>query len=354
MDWIYELPASVPRFLNQLKSDQHPGFFHYSLSGDIPEHNSSWGLGQTVFATKILHILDLLDNLPDDQHRDLTNFINGFKHSDHTIFDPLIKRRAWLTEKIQAFTSTRFNNFFHQLVISAETRQSMNALHLLNQPAVSPTKFVPATTAHIDKFLSSLDWSKPWAAGSHFSHLMFFLQHSRQTNSQPLIRHATSWLNNIERADGTWHTGHPNTQHRINGAMKVITGLRAANLKPLSQPQSLIDLALQVPTADDACSNFNSIYVLADASRALPNYRAADIKRFAQQRLAIYRQHYWPKLGGFSFFPRHANTHYYGAKITRGLAEPDIHGTIMFLWGVSLIRQLLDLNHQLKFNQLDS
>jgi len=49
--------------------------------------------------------------------------------------------------------------------------------------------------------------------------------------------------------------------------------------------------------------------------------------------------------------PHKTNIYYYGAKITRGLNEPDIHGTCMFLWGISIISQILEIDQELGFKE---
>lgn len=81
------------------------------------------------------------------------------------------------------------------------------------------------------------------------------------------------------------------------------------------------------------------------------NYRIKEIKEFAFERLGIYKQYYYSKIGGFSFLPHKANVNYYGAKLTKELSEPDIHGTCMFLWGTSIISKILGIEKKLKFKE---
>lgn len=68
-------------------------------------------------------------------------------------------------------------------------------------------------------------------------------------------------------------------------------------------------------------------------------------------RLNIYKQYYYPKIGGFSFKKNQTNRYYYGALITKGKNEPDIQGTVMFLCGISLIAQILKIDKKLNFNE---
>jgi hypothetical protein len=134
-------------------------------------------------------------------------------------------------------------------------------------------------------------------------------------------------------------------KEKINRVMKIITGLDVAGKVNFKYLEKLIDLYLSVKSDRHACDNFNIVYVLKYANKLADfNYRYNEIKEFALKRLDIYRQYYYPEIGGFSFLPNKANIYYYGAKITKGLNEPDIHGTVMFLWGVSIIVQILKIN----------
>ena len=67
-------------------------------------------------------------------------------------------------------------------------------------------------------------------------------------------------------------------------------------------------------------------------------------------RLQIYKCYYWPEKGGFSFFEKRANKNYYDANISKGLAEPDIHGTHLFLWGIAIITRILKVEESFKLS----
>lgn len=364
INWIFKLKEKVPQFLEKLKGKKNPGFFHYSLSGDLYDENIKWGLGNTVFAIKIYYTLGLLDKLSEKDKQDMINFTKSFQTKKENIYDPLIKRKTFLREKLSAVKNRNFNNFLHQQVIRAETRQSISALKLLGEkPGISYLKF-PKTKEKTKKYLRKLDWKKPWGAGSHFSHLVFFLQNSELGNKKELIDFAIKWINKQQNPqDGAWYQGHPSLQQKINGAMKIITGLKVAEKMNFKYPEKLINLCLPphqklwcggVSAKNDnhACDNFNIIYVLHYANKVTGNnYRVNEIKEFAQDRLEIYKRYYFPEIGGFSFLPNKANIYYYGAKITKGFNEPDIHGTCIFLWGISIIAQILEINKELGFKE---
>lgn len=354
--WVFELKEKVPKFLEKLKGKESPGFFHYVLSGDLYDENIKWGLGNTVFAVKIYYTLDLLDNLPKAERKTMADFIKSFQRKDGMIYDPLVKREAFLREKLSAIKNLDFNNFFHQQTLKAETRQSISALKFLGEkPEIFYQKF-PKTKKEIEKYLSKLNWQKPWGAGSHFSHLVFFLKNSDLKDKEYLINFSIDWINKLQNSrDGSWYKGNPDLQQKVNGAMKIITGLKVADKMDFQYSDKLIDLCLSAKNNEQACDNFNIIYVIHYANKiTCGKYRIDEIKKFAQDRLKIYKNYYFSEIGGFSFLPNKTNICYYGAKLTKGLKEPDIHGTVMFLWGISMIAPILGFDKKLGFKELIS
>jgi len=353
INWILELKEKAPQFLEKLKTRQVPGFFRYSLSGDLEGENIKWGLGNAAFGVKIYYTLDLLNALPEKEKNNIAQFIKSFQAPDGSIFDPLIKKKALLRNVLSALKNLGFNNLFGQETIRAETRQAISALGLLGEKPDIPYQNFPKTKKEIEEYLKKLNWQKPWGAGSHFSHLIFFLKNSNLKNKEDLIDFSINWVNKLQNPkDGSWYRGRPTLQQKINGAMKIITALKVANRMKFQYPEKLIDLCLLAKNGEQACDNFNIIYVLFYANEvAGKSYRFEEIKGFAKKRLAIYQEYYYPEIGGFSFLPEGANIYYYNAKLTRGLNEPDIHGTAMFLWGISIIAQILGIEDKLGFKE---
>lgn len=352
-DWIFQLKKTVPRFLERMKGTTTPGFFRYSLTGDAVSEREHWGLGNTVFATKIYDTLDALDALPQTTRDDMTQFILSFQSPNGMIFDPLIARRAFWRDKLSSLKHRDFQNFSHTQTVRAETRQALSALNLLDVKLDVYPSDLPRNQEGVTRYLERLDWSRPWNAGSHFSHLLFFLAQSDLAQKQELIDAAVTWLGSIaDSQTSCWFKGHPSLQQKINGAMKVLTGLKAANSLTIDEPQKLIDTALGASNDRQACDQFNVVYVLKYARESAgKTYREEEIRRFVIDRLEQYQSYYWPEVGGFSYFLGKSNDIYYNAAVSRGLAEPDIHGTVMFLWGIALISQILEIDTKLGFKE---
>lgn len=360
IDWLFDLKEKVPQFLERLKGERIPGFSRYSLSGDLYDENIKWGLGNAVFAAKIYYTLDMIDLLPETEIRSIISFIKSFQKSDGSIYDPLISRKVSVINRLYAAKDLDFSNFWGQKTKRAETRQSFSALQLLNSRPDLPYLQIPYTRDGIDKYLSSLDWSKPYGAGSHFSHLLFFLHINKEMfntykeSTDDFIDYAIAWVNKLQSAeDGSWYRGRNiSLPQKINGAMKVITGLKAVGKPSFKYPEKLIDLCLSTTSLEQACDTLDVIYVIHYANKLTKgNYRYKDIQDFCYRWLRICKEHYIPDIGGFSFFKHRANQYYYGAKITKGLNEPDIHGTVLLLWGIALISQILGIDKELGFKE---
>lgn len=360
-EWLINLKSDVTEFLNQLRTEECPGFYKYTLSGDIYGLEHKWGLGNSVFATKIYH---MIGNLTENEKEKLSSFILSFQKNNGYIFDDFIDKRDIPSRiKTQLKNIIRNGNFSEIRQLSnpprrvAETRQSIAALIMLNKKPLRPFSDIPENIQETKNYLERLDWNNPWSAGSHFSHLLFFLYYNKKLfnydkydKNEVLIDYAIKWVNKLQsEKDGCWHKNEISNQLKVNGAMKILTGLRVVNkLDTLKFTEKIIDTCLETINDQEACSHFNIIYVLYECSR-LTDYRNQEIKQYALNKLKNYREYYYPKIGGFSFKKNLSNDYYLGIKLANSKNEPDIHGTVMFLWGITLILKILGLD--LKLNE---
>jgi hypothetical protein len=355
-DWVFTLKPNVLKFLDEMKSHKRRGYFRYSYSGDLYDERRKWNAGASVFAMKIYYTLGIKK---DQAIEDAAQYIKSFQKTNGLIYDDLICRKTFLRNMFVSLKNRSFTNLLNEQYKRAETRQCYSALMLYGKLPDNVSLFVPKDERDVDSYLSSLSWDEPWGAGSHFSHLMFFLTLALKTKKiknetcEYLGDCAIKWVNHLQHPeDGAWYLANPGLQQKINGAMKIISGLIAVDRIDFDYPEKLIDLCLGSVNDQNACDNFNIIFVLNYAAKLLDrNYRQSDIEKFALQRLNIYRKHYHNDKNGFSFYPDRANDIYCGARITRALNEPDIHGTVLFLWGISIIVQLLGMEKELKFRE---
>ena len=118
-------------------------------------------------------------------------------------------------------------------------------------------------------------------------------------------------------------------------------------------PERLIDLCLNTINDGHACNHFNIICVLYYC-RKLTDHRKNEIIDYATKRIQLYLEHYWEEYGSFSFFRGKTGSIYYNAKVSKGLSEPDIHGTVMFVNGIALIADLLGIREKLDLNDIET
>lgn len=356
LDWLNDLKDEVLHFLNHQKSITKKGYYKYSYSGDIYDDRINWNVGSSVFALKLYYVLGIEKN-----HiiQDTCRYIKKFIHSDGLIYDEFIYKKGFIRNFLASIKNKNFNDLLNNQYKRAETRQSYSALMLYDELSNDIKFSFPKTEKEIDIYLSKLNWNEPWGAGSHFSHLMFFYRAAKEAKNidmstyDLLVNYAINWVNKLQNSqDGGWYKGKQGNRYVVNGAMKILTGLIAVDKTDFNHPQELIDTCLKATNDIDACDNFNIILVLNYASKLLNReYRQNEIEEFALNRLEKYKAHYKKEQGGFSFFTFHSNTRYYSAKITKGYNEADIHGTVLFMWGISIIVQILGLEKEFEFKE---
>jgi hypothetical protein len=262
LDWLYNLKPEVSGFLESMQSHKIQGYYRYSYSGDIYDDSFNWNPGSSVFALKIYYTLGIEN---PEAIKSASTYIQSFFHQDGLIYDDFIYKKGRPRAFLSGIKHHSLENIFNQKYKIAETRQCYSALMLHDQLPKQLLKIsIPSTEKEIDVYLNKLNWQQPWDSGSHFSHLMFFLNLARQSNQidqetfENLSNCAISWVNRLQNAnDGSWCNGNPSARFKVNGAMKILSGLIAAGRQEFSYPEKLIDLCLSVSNNETACDNFN-------------------------------------------------------------------------------------------------
>src|SRR3989339_668353 len=96
IEWLETVHATTGNFLFRMASDTTPGFYRYSWSRDLYPESALWGLGNTVFAAKILYTL-YDSNMRDEKSvREMVAFIESFRTVDGYYHDAyLAKKTRW-------------------------------------------------------------------------------------------------------------------------------------------------------------------------------------------------------------------------------------------------------------------
>ena len=353
LNWIKSVKNKLPEFLKSMKLERS-GQYKFSYVGDFYSSEIVWGLGQTVFASKLYYILNNKHLLEDNKNA-LAEFILLFSNSNGQIHDPLIQRLNRLSRIKKFFFNKDTRNLFNSMTRRAETRQAFAALECLGKIPPKNNLEISFNNKFFEDYINSLDWNKPYASGSHFGHLLYFLSiekkyfNMKEEEFSYLLDISLNQLSRYLQEDGFWYfSDNPGLTQKINGSMKIITGLDAVNkIEDNIAVERLIDGCLEFFDTNGACNNFDVIYTLSKCKK-ISSYRNKEVINFAYSHLDLFKNHYFPELGGFSFFPKNPNSHYYGAKINKSLEGPDMQGTLLYMWGIVLICYMIDSDFNFK------
>lgn len=141
-DWLMDIREKVYSFIQVTNVRKDFSYFKYSYSGDLYDSNTNWGLGQLVFAAKILYMIDKIRNFNPAHRSNLINGINSFQIKDGYYSDTMIfKPNKWRT--ISNFFKREKISSSYEQIKRAETRQSFAALFALNSKPNYPFLNIP-------------------------------------------------------------------------------------------------------------------------------------------------------------------------------------------------------------------
>ena len=336
--FIDNVKIKTPEFLKKL-IDIETNLFNFSIEGDL---HKTIPLSSSVFASKILYMLNIQDN---DRKNILNDHILSFyKKDEKLIYDNYIKKKSFVRRlfKTVAYRNSRYFSYYPSSI--AETRQSLSALICNNYNKKIIVDYISDYEEIISKIIK-LDWSKPWHACSQLSHIIFLIKYYEND----LIK-INSIIDFVEKKyrlkSGSWGKNEDiSIQQKINGSMKMMTiFMLDSKFQNFNYKNQLIDLCLSSINNKHACDNFNIICCLFNCSIE-NNYRKKEIKDFALSRIKIYQNYFFNEIGGFSFYLGKSQDYYYDAKITAGNNTPDLQGTTLFLWGIVMISKILETKH---------
>ena len=179
-EWYDNIGESILRFTLNQESEKKPGYFKYTCTSDLYDENNSFGVGAAVYALKILYTLNY-----QNKER-ITNAVrNILKYAgERYIYDPLVYRKYFLRNILSSLRHKKFHNFLNVEYKRAETRQAVSIINKVSDLNYYDNN-LPCfyTENEFNSFTNSLNWRKPWAAGSHLSHYMYYNQHNYNTGN---------------------------------------------------------------------------------------------------------------------------------------------------------------------------
>ena len=353
--WDLNLKINIEEFLKKLQDDENLYIYNPVIKGNT-KYGKSLGLGFSCYALKCFHMLGLWDSL-DKQDRDKwIEYINSFQKS----LDGLPKNSFIDKEVVNFYTS--FTNkvgiknilkFILNLLnikkvstnkekyieaIRAESKQAIATLYEVGYENEKKYLNFPRTEIEINTFLDDLNWDTPWTAGAQFSAIcVFSATQLVNKEKEENIKNLYSYLNKIvDYESGFYHKDIPvNDRELINGAMKIITGLDWIN-RPIHYPEKIIDFCLKHKPNPEGCDIVDTVYVLFKCFQQ-SQYKREEINHYFNNVKIIISEHFNAEYNSFSYYKEKSQDYYYGLKITEGRKEPDIHGTTLLLWAMSMI-----------------
>lgn len=346
-----EIKAAISCWLDQLSTDLPLGRFRFCLNGSSVPFKGDLGQFTTCFAMKIAWQTGVWSDWSQEKKDACIKFVQSFQRDDGYFFDSwlhanskptlrdfvsvLLGKSSW-----HNFRNKNFNN------LRAETRQSASTLLMVGASPLNVLPFEAVTSDDVKKYLRKLDWTNPWSAGSHFSHLVFFLTVNSRCFGIPenLDELITVCLDSINKyfdiESGTWFAGNPPEDIKINGAMKILTALQWVK-KPYPDLSRLMDFALNQDFIPDACGFLNRLFVVQQASKGVAiDYKITDRLNLAYHSLEKLKD-FRSSDGGFSFFYNKTQVNYYSAKVSEGFPVSDLHGTVMITWAIAIALEMI-------------
>tara|TARA_B100001996_G_scaffold140942_2_gene107175 strand:+ start:6766 stop:7884 length:1119 start_codon:yes stop_codon:yes gene_type:complete len=358
--WLENLESNLLDFMSLLKKDE---FSFYPVKKGITKDGADLNLGMSCYALKIYYMTGNWETLTQEERKKWGIYINSFQDSvqnfpsNSYIDKDYLKsfRNFTLLSKIKNLIK-RFVNYFKknsylleeeklENYIRAETKQAISTLFQVGLENEKPYKNPYETPVEVYEYLNNLDWTKPWDAGAQFSAMCVFTitQNREGIGINPSIEELKKFAYSIvDTKTGAFFRGRkPNEKELINGAMKVITGLDWIN-ENVPFPERLIDTCLDIEPYEEGCDIVDLVYVLYMCSK-ITSYRNEEVIEYLKKVLEKIEKHYFIDEGGFSYFTNMSQTTYYGVKTSKGENTPDIHGTVLLIWAISMISELVEL-----------
>ena len=347
---------SVASWLEEMGDGLAPGRFRFCKTRSLVPTRGKRGQVTTCFAVKSAWHIGAWDGWSSERREGCARFIKSFQQPDGNFVDRWLLNSIGWSSRIVLAKHGRFREMVADFqadkvrAVRAETRQSAATLMLLGDRPRYPLPMIWDSEASVREFVRSLDWTRPWGAGSHTSHLVAFLvMNSEMENCSPVKSHLLEVAfeesdRYLDDATGAWAKGEVSHLQRINGAMKMLAAYNWAN-RPVPHPDRLVDYTLNEVSGEDGCGVLDRLFVIHQASGHVPGYRTADLEGIALQALDEINL-YGQGDGGFSFRANRAQHSYYGAFVSLRERQSDMHGAMMFTWASAIALDILGVRER--------
>lgn len=351
------------KIFDYLLSLQKNGNYQYCLRGNLVSSRIDEGHFTSSFIMRAFIHLNKIENIEKKDKEYYVATINKLQNNDGLISDKwlLSKINFNILEHIAYFLGRRAKpvniKIKKEKILFAETRQDLPILIALGKKPSKLIKTALKSKTAINNFFNDLDWSNPWDAGSHFSHQIVFLKINdiinNNNNNKELIEFCLELLDTIRNEiDGTWHIDCKQNNIKINGAMKIFSALQWLDNVKVNENlnKRLFNLALLQPNSTDGCGFFNNLFVIYNCIK----YDKSLLSEFSLinylQNIFVAIKKFQRDDGGYSFYSDKSQTKFYGAVVSKGYVESDLHGTSMITWAFVIISNLIEMQSNIRTN----
>jgi hypothetical protein len=351
-----DIYSGIENFIKSLKKNTTDYSYYPALKG-LTNHGKNLELGFSCYALKIEYMLGHIDNINNIQTREWVDYLNSFQKNvknlpensyvDNELLEaylnPDFKTKVKNSLK-HSLTSLNIKTYDsnHQKLKKSINAESKQAIATLYQVGHKNNRFLQSDFKEyrdLERYLNTLDWSKPWATGAQYSSFCVYTTTQDLDFRENLIEFIKF---KADKETGSYFTKTPKSSREIiNGAMKVITGLDWLNHE-IHYPKELIDFCIDNKPFLEGCDIVDYVYTLYKCSQQV-DYRKKEINLIFSELSESLLDLYYFKEGGFSYFPKKSQSHYYGLKITNSEDTPDIHGTLLCLWALNMILDNLEI-----------
>lgn len=352
IDWTKSIKNDLINFLDSLKINDYD---YRPVNTGITNIGNKLSLGFNCYALKILYILGEWKEIePEFKNRIITNLesyqvnvkklpMNSFVDLNFFKYSKRKTAKQHLKVLLNFFGIYKYNHYEKLLEYNlAETKQAISTIYQLGYENKKKFLDFPQSKDEIYKFLNNFDWSRPWNAGAQFANISFLAKTQLEDNNEAIDILYDYIETKLDQNSGFYFNGKfPENTELINGAMKVISGLDWLN-KPIHQPEKIIEYCLKIKPSNEGCSLVDYVYVLYKCSKQV-DYRKEDVKEYLLNLIEEIKEHKYVG-SGFSYYLKKSQIYYYGQLITKGKNTPDIHGTLLLIWALSMIFELNDID----------
>lgn len=343
-------------WLEDSKKKLSPGHFRFCFEGNLVPTEGKTALFAACFGVKIAWQTGLWDEWPDDFKTSCVDFIKSFQGTDGYFVDTWLfpSRKSSIVQFIKGNIKAVKNggklipfNEHKSKLLRAETRQAVATLYMIGERPNFPVSNAIQSAFDAKNYLNKLDWSNPWSAGSHLAHILCILKINKDFFSIDYGYHAITseilgFLQRIyDENSGTWFQGNPQEFLKVNGAMKILSGLDWVDDGYISfDYRRLINFALRQPFEKDGCGFLNRLLVvykcLEKIDYDIDTRPIIELLDNAKSEIIRFKK----ADGAFSFYHNKSQDYYSGIKVSNGEFISDLHGTVMICWALSMINTI--------------